>query len=90
MSGAVRITTHRLAGKEIKIKVREIHHPDYKKQLQFIDESGELDEEWEYGITDELTAELVRSTEINDLLADHEPPEWVLEGLDMWDLRRAE
>jgi uncharacterized protein YcsI (UPF0317 family) len=87
MSAGVRIRKERLAGEEIKIKLRDIEHPDYKKQVEFIDESGELDEEWVYGITGELTAELMRSTEVDDLLADHEPPEWVQEGLVMWDLR---
>lgn len=90
MSQAVKITKERLAGKQIKIKLRDIRHPDYEKQVEFIDEDGELNEEWVYGVTDELRAELVRSTEIEHLGADHDTPEWVEEGLLMWDIRIRE
>ena len=91
MPTGVRIEKHRLAGKQIKTKIRDIQHPDYEKQVEFIDENGDgLDETWVYGITDERTVEFLKSSEVSDLLAEPEPPEWVKEGLVMWDLQVAE
>ncbi|SDJ32355.1 hypothetical protein SAMN05216226_102131 [Halovenus aranensis] len=92
MAKAVRITKEQLGNREVKVKLRDIRHPDYEKQVEFIYErSGDSpDETWAYGITEEKTAEFLRSSEINDLLEEPDPPAWVEEGLEMWDIRVQE
>lgn len=88
MEQAVRVTRERFGNREVTVKLRDLHHPDYQKEVEFID--TEEDETWVYGITHSETAEFLRCSDNPDLLDEPEPPEWVREGFEMWGIEVAE
>jgi len=94
MAATVRSTKTRIARRDIRAKIEEVtdRSSDHELRLTLRDETDDPDEPetWVYGIDDDREATLVRSTEHDDLAAEPEPPQWVQQALQMWDIQVAE
>lgn len=88
MPKTIRQKTQRFANRLVKTKLEELHHPEYAIQLKLVDksDSNTEGETWVYGVTDDREAELLRSSEIDDLLAEPDPPEWVQRAFETWEI----
>ena len=90
---ALKTERKRFGGKTIKVKLSDTTHPDYGKRVELIDESSDDDtelthpEKWVYGVSDDWSADLLHTTETEDIAADPDPPEWVSAAFESWGVR---
>jgi len=86
MPKTIRQKKQRFANRLVKTKLEELHHSEYVIQLTLVDVSGSNSDgdTWIYGVTEDREAELLRSSEVDDILANPDPPEWVLQAFHSW------
>jgi hypothetical protein len=89
MATTTRSETAQVDGHEVTIQIEPLQHPDYKFEIALIDTDEEPDEIWRYGITSDQDAEFLYSSEVDDLLAEPDPPEWVRRSFEQVDVEVA-
>jgi hypothetical protein len=88
MPKTIRQKKQRFANRLVKTKLKELHYSEYVIQITLVDVSGSNSDgdTWVYGVTEDREAELLRSSEVDDILANPDPPEWVRRAFETWEI----